>query len=141
MQINGLTELNNKLKTLRDELGNRKSGKVIYSSLMYASTPMYQQARKNAPFDRGVIRASLKRRRLTKGESANLQGGAVAIYVQLKGSRKSRENAYYYIFHEEYGARGRPPVPFIRPAFDSHHAGATNRFAEKLGQEIDKMMG
>lgn len=139
MEINGLEELNNKLKALRDELGNKDAGKVLYNSLMYASTPMYKQVRANAPYRTGKLRANIKRRRLTRGESTNLQGGAIAIYVQMTKPRK--DSVYYYIFHEEYGARGRPPRPFIRPAFDSNQAGATNRFAQKLGERIDKIMG
>ncbi|OPH36499.1 HK97-gp10 family putative phage morphogenesis protein [Moraxella lacunata] len=141
MQIKGLDELNKKLHQLRDEVSNKDAGGVLYGSLMFASTPMYKEARANAPFRTGVIKGSIKRRRLTKGDSANMDGAAVAIYVALKGSRKSRENAYYYIFHEEYGARGRPPIPFIRPAFDNNQAGATDRFAKKLGERIDKIMG
>ncbi|STY99056.1 phage protein, HK97 gp10 family [Moraxella lacunata] len=141
MQIKGLDELNKKLHQLRDEVSNKDAGGVLYGSLMFASTPMYKEARANAPFRTGVIKGSIKRRRLTKGDSANMDGAAVAIYVALKGSRKSRENAYYYIFHEEYGARGRPPIPFIRPAFDNNQAGATDRFTKKLGERIDKIMG
>ena len=141
VQINGLDELNNKLKALRDEVGNKDAGKVLYQSLMFASTPMYQQARANAPFLTGVIKGAIKRRRLTKGNSANIDGAAIAIYVAIQGDHKSRQNAYYYIFHEEYGARGRPPIPFIRPAFDNNQAGATDRFAQKLGEKIDKIMG
>lgn len=141
VQINGLDELNNKLKALRDEVGNKDAGKVLYQSMMFASTPMYQQARANAPFLTGVIKGAIKRRRLTKGNSANIDGAAIAIYVAIQGNRKSRQNAYYYIFHEEYGARGRPPIPFIRPAFDNNQAGATDRFAQKLGQRIDKILG
>lgn len=141
VQINGLSELNAKLHQIRDEIGNKEAGGVLYSSLMFASTPMYQQARANAPFLTGVIKGSIKRRRLTKGDSANMDGAAIAIYVALKGSRQSRQNAYYYIFHEEYGARGRPPIPFIRPAFDNNIGNAESRFAEKMGQQIDKIMG
>lgn len=138
MQINGLDALNNKLKTLRDEFGNKEAGKALYSSLMYASTPMYQQVRANAPYRTGKLRANIKRRRLTKGASANANGASVAIYVQMTKPRK--DSVYYYIFHEEYGARGRPPRPFIRPAFDNNQAGATDRFAQKLGERIDKIM-
>lgn len=141
MRIDGLEELNEKLHRLRDEIGNKDAGGALYSSLMFASTPMWQQAKANAPYLTGVIKGAIKRRRLTKGDSANMDGAAIAIYVALQGSRKSRQNAYYYIFHEEYGARGRPAVPFIRPAFESNKDGSTERFAQKLGQRIDKIMG
>lgn len=139
MEINGLEKLNNKLKMLRDALGNKDAGKALYSSLMYASTPMYKQVRANAPYRTGKLRTNIKRRRLTKGASANANGASIAIYVQITKPRK--DSVYYYIFHEEYGARGRPPRPFIRPAFDNNQAGATDLFAQKLGQQIDKIMG
>lgn len=141
MKIEGLSELNAKLHQLRSEVGNKDAGGVLYSSLMFASTPMWQQAQNNAPFLTGVIKANIKRRRLTKGDSANIDGAAIAVYVAIQGSRKSRQNAYYYIFHEEYGARGRPPIPFIRPAFDANVSNAESRFAQKMGQRIDKIMG
>lgn len=141
MQIKGLDELNKKLHQLRNEVGNKDAGGVLYSSLMFASTPMWQQAKTNAPYLTGVIKSNIKRRRLTKGDSANIDGAAIAIYVAIQGSRKSRQNAYYYIFHEEYGARGRPPIPFIRPAFDANVSNAESRFSQKMGERIDKIMG
>ena len=141
MQIKGLDELNKKLHQVRQELGNKSAGGVLYSSLMFASTPMYNQARANAPVLTGTIQKSIKRRKLTKGESESLDGAAIAVYVAINGPRESRENAYYYIFHEEYGARGRPAIPFIRPAFNANVGNAEQRFAQKLGQRIDKIMG
>ncbi|OOR83911.1 HK97-gp10 family putative phage morphogenesis protein [Moraxella canis] len=141
MKLEGFKELNDKLHELRDVVGNRDTGGTLYQSLMYSSTPMLNQAKANAPFLTGVIKASLKRRRLTKGASSNIDGAAVGIYVALKGKREERTNAYYFIFHEEYGARGRPATPFIRPAFQSNKDNATDRFAQKLGQRIDKIMG
>lgn len=141
MKIEGLSELNARLHQLRSEVGNKDAGGVLYGSLMFASTPMWQQAKTNAPYLTGVIKSNIKRRRLTKGDSANIDGAAIAIYVAIQGSRKSRQNAYYYIFHEEYGARGRPPIPFIRPAFDANVSNAEVRFAQKLGERIDKIMG
>lgn len=141
MKIEGLNELNAKLHQLREEIGNKDAGGVLYSSLMFASTPMWQQAKTNAPYLTGVIKSNIKRRRLTKGDSANIDGAAIAIYVAIQGSRKSRQNAYYYIFHEEYGARGRPPIPFIRPAFDANVSNAESRFSQKMGERIDKIMG
>lgn len=135
IKIKGLDEIQEKLK----QLSNATNGDILYTSLMNASTPMYKQIRANAPYLTGKLRAAIKRRRLTKGYSANLQGAAVSIYVKM--SKPRADSAYYYVFHEEYGARGRPPRPFIRPAFDNNQAGAIDRFAQKLGQQIDKIMG
>nr|WP_315041314.1 HK97-gp10 family putative phage morphogenesis protein [uncultured Moraxella sp.] len=135
MEINGLQEIHEKLKAL----GNETAGKMLYPSLMYASTPMFNQVKANAPVLSGNIKRHIKRRRLTKGQSAYLKGAAMAIYVQIEGARNSPQNAYYYIFHEEYGARGRPPIPFIRPAFDANQQNATERFSNKVTERIEKV--
>lgn len=179
MKIEGLDELNDKLKELRDELGNKESGKALYNSLMYASTPMYQAIKSKVPvapqtykrymsggqgegyyYDKngkkrrrkakrgtgkyqlqqpGRYKNAVKRRRLTKGYSANLQGAAVAIYIA--DNRSSTFSSVYYWRYLEYGTSHLPPNPIFRPAFDSNQAGATNRFAQKLGERIDKIMG
>ncbi|WP_432481015.1 HK97-gp10 family putative phage morphogenesis protein [Moraxella sp. ZY200743] len=179
MQINGLDELNNKLKALRDELGNKDAGKVLYSSLMFASTPMYKAVRAKAPvspsmyrrymsggqgdgyyFDKngkkrrrrakrgtgkyqmqapGLYKKSIKRRRLTRGVSANIDGAAIAIYVS-EGTGKTYGSAYYWYFNE-FGTSSQAPRPIFRPTFDGGYANAEVRFAQKLGERIDKIMG
>lgn len=179
MQIKGLDELNKKLHQLREEVGNKDAGGVLYSSLMYASTPMYQAIRAKAPvspssyrrymsggqgdgyyFDKngkkrrrrakrgtgkyqmqnpGLYRQSIKRRRLTKGVSANIDGAAIAIYV-AENTGKTFGDAYYWFFNE-YGTAYQAPRPIFRPTFDGGYANAEVRFAQKLGERIDKIMG
>lgn len=114
-------------------LGNETAGKVLYPSLMNASLPMYKEVKANAPKDTGRVQANIKRRRLTK----STDGAGVAIYVNT-GKSKDR-SAFYYIFHEEYGARGRPPIPFIRPAFERGKDDAAQRFNTQVQKRIDKV--
>lgn len=133
IKINGLQENQEKLKQLQ----NAVAGDVLYKSLMSASTDMYKRIRANAPYLTGKIRANIRRRRLTKGYSANLQGASIAIYVHYQKPRDS--SAYYYIFHEEYGARGRPPKPFIRPAFVAGNQAAADKFNEQTIKRIEKI--
>lgn len=178
MQIKGLDELNAKLHQLRDELGNKDAGKALYSSLMFASAPMYKAIKAKAPvspnayrrymsggqgsgyyIDKngkkrrrrakrgtgkyqlqtpGLYRESIKRRRLTKGVSANLDGAAIAIYV-AEGTGKTFGSAYYWFFNE-FGTKYQAAQPIFRPTFDGGHADAKSRFAQKLGERIDKIM-
>lgn len=173
VRIVGLEEFEQKLRQLREEVGNKDTGGVLYGSLMYASTPMYNQIRAKAPSttspyrrymsyaqgvrvggkrrrarrgtgryqmqDAGLYKKSIKRRRLTKGHSANLDGAAIAIYV-AEGSGKTFGSAYYWFFNE-FGTKYQAPQPIFRPTFDSGNAEAESRFAKKLGERIDKVMG
>lgn len=179
MKIQGLEELNTKLHRLRDEISNKDAGGVLYSSLMFASTPMYQAIRAKAPvspssyrrymsggqgdgyyFDKngkkrrrrakrgtgkyqmqnpGLYRQSIKRRRLTKGVSANIDGAAIAIYV-AENTGKTFGDAYYWFFNE-FGTKYQAAKPIFRPTFDGGHTDAESRFAKKLGERIDKIMG
>lgn len=179
IKIKGLEEFEEKIHALRDEIGNKDTGKTLYNSLMYASTPMYNQIRANAPTttspyrrymsngqgdgyyydkngkkrrrrakrgtgkyqiqDPGLYKKSIKRRRLTKGESANLDGAAIAIYV-AEGSGKTFGSAYYWFFNE-YGTKYQAAKPIFRPVFASGVGEAEDRFAKKLGERIDKIMG
>lgn len=179
IKIKGLKEFEEKIHALRDEVGNKDTGGVLYSSLMYASTPMYNQVRANAPttdspyrrymsgaqgsshyYDKngkkrrrrakrgtgkyqiqnpGLYKKSIKCRRLTRGESANLDGAAIAIYV-AEGTGKTFGSAYYWFFNE-YGTKYQAANPIFRPAFNGGVGEAESRFAQKLGQRIDKIMG
>lgn len=179
MKIEGLDELNEKLHRLRDEVGNKDTGGVLYRSLMFASTPMYKTIRAKAPttnspyrrymssgqgdgyyFDKngkkrrrrakrgtgkyqmqdaGLYKKSIKRRRLTRGVSANLDGAAIAIYV-AEGSGKTHGSAYYWFFNE-YGTKYQAARPIFRPAFDGGAKDAADRFKNKLGERIGKIMG
>lgn len=94
---------------------------------------MLKQAKDNAPVLTGKIKANIKRKRMTKGEYASFQGAAVGVVVNPK--------AYYAIFHEEYGARGRPPIPFLRPALEQNEGEAVGIFEREIVRNIDQIWG
>lgn len=169
MKLIGAEELGKKLKQAREEITNKQAGSALYSSLMYASLPMYKYVRSQAPMTKapyrrymsygqgpgkkrakrgagkyeiqesGLYHKSIKRRRLTRGESANLDGAAIAIYV-AEGSGKTHGSAYYWFFNE-YGTKYQAARPIFRPAFNSGAKDAADRFKNKLGERIDKIMG
>lgn len=87
----------------------------------------------------GRYKNAVRRRRLTKGYSANLQGAAVAIYIADNTS--STFSSVYYWKYLEYGTSHLPPNPIFRPAFDNHNQGAVDRFNEQTIKRIDKVWG
>lgn len=182
IKIEGLSELNDKLKQIREEISNEATGGALHNSLMYASTPMYQEIKQKAPVSPqtykrymswgqgsetyiiykdgkavkrrrkakrgtgkydiqapGLYKKSIKRRKLTKGVSAYLDGVAIAIYVS-EGTGKTFGSAYYWFFNE-YGTKFQAASPIFRPTFSSGQADAADRFNQQLTKRIDKIMG
>lgn len=172
MKIEGLSELNEKLK----ELSNAAAGDVLYTGLMRASTPMYQAIKSKVPvapytykrymsggqgdgfyIDKngkkrrrkakrgtgkyqiqqpGRYKNAVRRRRLTKGYSANLKGAAIAIYI-ADNTSSTFSSVYYWRFLE-YGTRHLAANPIFRPAFDNHHQAAADRFINEAIKRFDK---
>ena len=133
IRIEGAEAINAQLRRIREEMSERSAGSVLYKSLNKSSEPMLKQAKDNAPVLTGKIKANIKRKRMTKGEYASFQGAAVGIVVNPK--------AYYAIFHEEYGARGRPPIPFLRPALEQNEGESVGIFEREIVRNIERIWG
>ena len=56
MKLIGAEELGKKLKQAREEITNKQAGSALYSSLMYASLPMYKYVRSQAPMTKAPYR-------------------------------------------------------------------------------------
>lgn len=133
IRIEGAEVINAQLRRIREEISERDVGKPLYKSLMKAANPIVKQAKNNAPVLTGNIKANIRRKRMTKGEYAHFQGAAVGVVVNPK--------AYYYVFHEEYGARGRAPIPFLRPALEQNEGEAVGVFEREIVKDIKKIWG
>lgn len=106
---------------------------------------------------RDEVRAKAKRRtgKLVRNIIASSQrsrkDGEVSAGVYVRGSNKEGtnsdnsmkakdpRNAYYWRFLEE-GTSKMPPVPFIRPAFDSKADEAASAAIERMNRAIDEVL-
>lgn len=86
----------------------------------------------------GTLKGSIKRRRLTKGVSRDANGASIAIYVSIPKGSKTVASAFYWHFLE-YGTANMAAQPYLRNSFDENVTGAVTRFADKLGENIDKL--
>ncbi len=148
-EVQGLAELDAKLA----ELDNATAGKALFSALNAGATPMVKAAKAKAAIaahqhnmqygggyvvvDPGLLKSSIKKRRLTKGEHAIAveQGAAVAVYI---GKGNGGLYPRYWHFLED-GTAKMAAVPFLRPAFDENKEAAVQAFADKLKKNIDKL--
>lgn len=149
IEIRGLSELNDKL----EGLGNELAGKALFSAAMFALTPMVRDAKKGAAKAKephtmttvnggkvdvvpGLLKSAIKKRRLPKNEHRGefAEGAVVGIYVG-KGTRQKVFPRYWHFI--EYGTVKQAATPYLRPAFDQNTGEAVRRFAQKLSERID----
>lgn len=148
-EIEGLAELDAKLA----ELDNATAGKALFSALNAGATPMVKAAKDKAAIaeathkmqygsgyvlvNPGLLKSSIKKKRLTKAEHAVAveQGAAVGIYIG-KGQGGLYPRYWHFL---ENGTSKMAAVPYLRPAFDENVNLAVEKFADKLKKNIDKL--
>ncbi len=148
VRIEGLAELDEALAQFSEKVAK----KSIYNALNYALTPMVKDVKQRATVAEkthkmlygrayvevqpGLIRESIRRRRLKKSEIAKLRVSAgVAIHA---GKGKTQKYYPKYWPFVEYGTVKMVAIPFFRPAFDANIRIAFDRFYDKLAKNIEK---
>lgn len=143
VQINGLDELDDKLK----ELSAKTQRKTLEGALMKAALPIMKAAKKNAnkseaahqlkyndgqtfTIQPGTLRKSIGRQRMKKSKLPS-------VTVRVK---KSRGKPYPYYWHfVERGNSRMAATPYLRPAFEQNVEIAIQLFTEELRKRIDKL--
>lgn len=116
MKLIGAEELGKKLKQAREEITNKQAGSALYSSLMYASLPMYKYVRSQAPMTKAPYRRYMsygqgdgfyydkngkKRRRRAKRGTGKYEIQESGLYHKSIKRRHCVGNAL--ILHHPYG--------------------------------------
>jgi HK97 gp10 family phage protein len=100
---------------------------------------VYGRAGNKVTVQPGLLKSSIRKRRLKKKELNELGVSAgTAIYIG-KGT-KQKLYPRYWVF-VEYGTSKLAPVPYLRPAFDTKANEAIERFKTKLRQNIENAGG
>ncbi len=148
VEIQGLEELDEALSDFSDKVAK----KLINSALSVGATPIIKEAKTLASvapephemtisgnrvfIQPGLLKSSIRRRRLKKSELAKINSQAgIAIYIG-KGTKQKIFPRYWYFV--EFGTAKMSAVPFLRPAFDRKKMLAIERFKRKLAQNIAK---
>lgn len=121
-RVEGLEELERQF----DRLADTSKRKVMMKALNAGAAPIKKEAKANAPVDKGVLKSQIRSKQMKYTEKP-----AVGIYVSGK--------AFYWYFIEN-GTSKMAAAPFLRPAVDSKHEEAVDKFKEKWKAEIDKVM-
>lgn len=133
-------------------LTERLARQAINGAISYGATPMLKDARNRASkaehdhlmkygnskilVHPGLLKQSLRRRRLKKGELAQL--GASAGYALYVGKGKTQKLYPRYWHFIEFGTSKMPSIPYWRPAFETNKRLFVERFCQKMAQNIAK---
>ena len=121
-RVEGLDDLERQF----DRLIDTSKKKVMQKALNAGIAPIKKEAKANAPVDKGVLKSQIRSKQMKYTEKP-----AVGIYVSGK--------AFYWYFIEN-GTSKMAAAPFLRPAADSKHEEAVDKFKEKWKAEIDKVL-
>lgn len=142
IDFSGLLDISKDLELL----SKAESNNVLRQATNEAAGVLRDAARSGAP-----VRTGKLKKNIVSGNQRIRKQGEVSSGVYVRGSNKEGtnsdpkmkandpRNAYYWRFLEE-GTSKMPPVPFIRPAFDSKADEAASAGIAKLNEAIDKVL-
>lgn len=155
IKITGAKELERKLKTLEPKIGRKivkqslREGAKIFKARIKAAAPVGRTQNRTrvkktvatTSRQKGYMRRSITVRAATKNRR-----GTYAVMTTFDTRRfpslivKSRAGKrYFYPAAVEYGHKGAPAHPFIRPAFDAVGRHAERRVLRKMAQGIERV--
>lgn len=151
VRVEGLRELEKKLKALADEIGGKKAAQPVKAALRKAGRVVQKDAqsivrRKTDLLHDNIIVTTAKR----------LKPGSFGMNVTVRAkARKYADNAknrragkvgkkfkdygaLYYGRFLEFGTSRMPPYPFLRPAFERNKGSLPNIIRDELALAIQK---
>lgn len=118
-------------------LEKKDQGRVMRKATRKGAQIIAAQAKKNAPKRTGKLQRNIVAMNM-KGRP--LQSGAAAVFVRTEGKAEDRNNAFYWRF-VELGTVNHPPVPFIRPAYESTQNQVDEIIVKAAMDELQKALG
>ena len=128
-------------------------------ALKLAAEPIADEARRNAPRDKGFLQESIKigtKANMGRGRALRSSGDRVYVFIGIDGSvlppkeaktkRNKRKTRFLqagggvaaYSIAVENGTVSMAPQPYMRPAFDGQKENAVKRLGPALWEEIEK---
>lgn len=138
-KIEGVRELSRKL----DNLSKKVRGSTLRKAANAAVKPVLEEARNRIPVNKiEELHKTYKGRLVAPGFAKR----SVAAKVSLSRDGRAvfarmgvRREAFYAVNFVELGTSKMPAQPWLRPAFEAKHREATQRFAEVLRTQIEKV--
>jgi len=131
-EISGTEDI---LKVLND-IAPRHAINLMRATVHGIAGKVANDARENAPKDKGVLKKAIKHKRRKSRPEAPVS----EVYVEHGNSAK--HDAFYWRF-QEYGTSGphaNPEQPFIRPAVDGVKANLKEIMVKEFGKKLEKSL-
>lgn len=152
VRIEGLRELDARLRKLADEVGSRKATGPVKSALRKAGNVVKKDAQRRVHVKSGTLRENIIVTASKKNNVTHEIGMDVTIrykakkYKDTKGNRKKgrvggKYKNYGPLFYGrflEFGTSKMPAYPFMRPAFESNKRQLPEIIKVSLAAAIDR---
>lgn len=124
------------MRFLKDQLTDfmpRESIAILRRTVTKVAASVRNEARRNAPKDRGVLRKAIKSRR-EKGTRDYAEAS-----VRVEQGKAAKYDAWYWHM-VEFGTRLKAAKPFITPAFEKLRAESRSVFEREFLTQLEKQM-
>lgn len=138
-EIEGLAELEKQLLSLEAKVGL----KTLRSASRKAMQPVLDSAKAGAKEDTGDMKASLairtRRPKKSKVTAVSAEVGSFKrTFKNTDGSKRKINRQDAKVAAQEYGVRGIPAQPFLRPALENNATAVLDIFKTELAKAIEK---
>lgn len=147
VQVKGLRELGEAMRTLSDDINKKVSRQAVAAGAKLVR----DDARRRAPRDSGNLQAAIVMKNLTRtkltaryvvatrsGKTADVKAGKAAARSGDKAQRRLVGKDAFYGAFVEFGTVKAPAQPFMRPAFEENQQAALDAIATRLAQRIKR---
>lgn len=131
IKVEGLADLQEKLKELGDELTQQKK---LRSAARKAFKPVLEAAKSKVPVATGVLRDSIVIASVSPKESV----AAVGLKIKKTKTDDPRQDASWRWHFIEMGTRFKAARPFLRPALDGNAQAVVSGLTGILQKQIQK---
>jgi HK97 gp10 family phage protein len=151
IRVEGLRELEARLKSLADEIGGKKAAQPVKAALRKAGKIVQKDAQARVRVDTGLLRDNI-----IVATAKRQKPGRFAVNVTVRAkakkyadNRKNRKagkvgktfknyGALYYARFLEFGTSKMQAKPFLRPAFEANKGQLAQVIRDELKLAIDK---
>lgn len=150
VQVEGLQELDRKLKAIAEEYGDKAAKSPIRSALRKAGKVLQQRAQQRVRVKTGTLKENIIVTNERKPRLGQLEV-KVTVRSKAKGYKDNARNRrngrigksykdygpLYYARFLEFGTSHQPAYPFLRPAFEESKSSLPNMIRDDLSAAIE----
>jgi len=143
VEIQGLRELDAKLKKMGSRMARRSAGRATGKAAKVIKDAAKRQVIANPSVETGSLLGAIVSKKLPKRETPDTAAHIVTVRVReskraTKRANRRKQKTAPYANIVEFGSVKMAAEPFLRPAFDSQGRAAQDVMVDTLRREVEE---